>query len=511
MRRDFNEAGVARMTGEWSGTGWSGEEFRRDHHLYENDLDLFGEGSMFERLCIARTHVGRQRLAEFLQDPVPLEEVLARQEAVRELQPMITLREEMASVGQFQFRDAKRESFDAWLAQPLQVTPKWIRKLLMVWSGVVVILLLLGLFQVIPREEAVQLGPVLLGLNLTLGLMFQEQAKRVTASALLLSTETGVILEGLALMERQTLQTAKLRAITEKARGATSKLRSLERLFHILEERQKDWFYVPSLIVLCSTQCTLAIEAWRAEHGAALREWLDLWAEFEALQSLAGYAWENPDDVIPELLRQEPLFDARGLAHPLLPVAIAVRNDFQLSPVQRLYVISGSNMAGKSTLLRAVGLNTVLAYAGAPVRATSLRLSHFSLGASLRTADSVQEGRSRFMAEVSRLKGILELARDHPPALFLVDEIFSGTNSRDRRAAAEGVVRALLQRGAAGAISTHDLALTEIADLPGMAGVNVHMASGGEDDPLRFDYVLKAGVTQESNALAIVRMTGVEV
>jgi DNA mismatch repair ATPase MutS len=172
------------------------------------------------------------------------------------------------------------------------------------------------------------------------------------------------------------------------------------------------------------------------------------------------------------------------------------------------WIISGSNMAGKSTLLRSIGTNAVLALAGAPVRAARLSLTPFQLCASISTADSLLEGKSRFMAEVERIRDTLQ-ASASAPVLFLIDEIFSGTNSHDRRIAAECVIRALIKSGAVGAISTHDLALTEIAPLAGMMGDNVHMCSRSDEDALDFDYLVKPGVNRQSNALAIVRLAGV--
>jgi DNA mismatch repair ATPase MutS len=168
-------------------------------------------------------------------------------------------------------------------------------------------------------------------------------------------------------------------------------------------------------------------------------------------------------------------------------------------------------MSGKSTLLRAIGLNAVLAFAGAPVRAGTLRLSGLSPIASISITDSLLNGKSKFLAEVERLRQAIESAVPNRPVLFLIDEIFSGTNSRDRRIAAEAVIRTLVNQGAIGALSTHDLALTEIANSPGMSGVNVHMGSKHERDPMDFDYLLKPGVTEETNALAIARLAGVPV
>jgi DNA mismatch repair ATPase MutS len=187
-----------------------------------------------------------------------------------------------------------------------------------------------------------------------------------------------------------------------------------------------------------------------------------------------------------------------------------VRSDVELNRASRFYIVSGSNMAGKSTLLRAIGLNAILAMAGAPVRARTLRMSRLSVCASIAVVDSLLSGKSKFLSEIDRLRQAIEVS-DSEQVLFLVDEILSGTNSGDRRVAVEAVVRTLVGRGAIGAISTHDLALTEIADDAALGGANVHMGSSGKGDPMDFDYLLKPGVTRETNALAIARMAGVPV
>ena len=261
-----------------------------------------------------------------------------------------------------------------------------------------------------------------------------------------------------------------------------------------------------SLLLAAGTQAAISIADWKRKNAGAMKEWLAAWAEFEALNAVATYAFEHPEDAWPELLPPDhvPTFEGVAVGHPLLPGSIT--NDVSLGRETRFFLISGSNMSGKSTLLRSIGTNAVLAYAGAPARAKSLRLTPLRLGASLALTDSLAEGRSKFRAEVERLSAIVA-GSEMQGSLFLVDEIFSGTNSADRRTAAGAVLNRLLANGAIGALSTHDLALAElVTDSNG--GINVHMASPDPDDPLAFDYKLKPGVNTTSNALAIVRMLG---
>jgi DNA mismatch repair ATPase MutS len=293
--------------------------------------------------------------------------------------------------------------------------------------------------------------------------------------------------------------------------SAAKSVRHLERLLRALEERNKDWFFLPSLLLLFATQVCMAVDHWRQKNGNSLVDWLDAWAEFDALNALAAYAYEHPESTYPEFTQGSARFEGEALGHPLLPERACIRNDVRLNAATRVYIVSGSNMAGKSTLLRAIGVNAVLALAGAPVRARSLRLTPFSLCASISVGDSLLTGKSKFLAEVERVRQTIEIAKGKLPVLFLIDEIFSGTNSRDRLVVAESVLRALTSRGAVGALSTHDLALTGMVERTELCGCNVHMGCRDGADPLEFDYLLKAGITQESNALAIARMVGIPV
>jgi DNA mismatch repair ATPase MutS len=240
--------------------------------------------------------------------------------------------------------------------------------------------------------------------------------------------------------------------------------------------------------------------------------WIEVIGELEALAALAGYAYERPDEPFPEIVEQAPLLDAAALGHPLIPRERCVRNDIRLGGELRLLIVSGSNMSGKSTMLRTVGVNVVLALAGAPVRATRMTVSPLQVGATLRIQDSLAEGASRFYAEITRLKQLVDLARAAPPPLlFLLDEILAGTNSHDRRIGAEAVVRGLVDHGAIGLVTTHDLALAEVATALGPRARNVHFEDRMVDGKLEFDYRMRDGVVQHSNAIALMRAVGLEI
>ena len=279
-----------------------------------------------------------------------------------------------------------------------------------------------------------------------------------------------------------------------------------------MDSARNQFFRALAAPLLWVTQCAIAIESWRQTNGPKVGEWLAAVGEFEALCSLASFAYEQPSAVFPQLLEENmPAFRAMRMQHPLIDPGKAIANDIDLSRDSALWIVSGSNMSGKSTYLRAIGLNAVLAWAGAPVCCESLTLSPLRIGASIRINDSLADNRSRFYAEISRLREIVDLAKSGAPTLFLLDELLSGTNSHDRRIGASAVVRSLVELGAIGLVTTHDLALAEIVpSLQGRAR-NVHFADHMEKGEMQFDYRLREGVVEHSNALALMRAVGLDV
>jgi hypothetical protein len=502
---------IERLEGNWAGAGERGEEFAEPQHPYAHDLGLFGEGSLFELLYTGRTANGKRGLARYLMALPELEEARARQDAVRELRDRVDLREKITVLGAADAQESRWETFAAWLDTPPFAFNPWLQIVILATSMAVLVLLVAGLLGIMPWPEVARSIAPIVFFHSGVGLVFRRQVNRVSESLRPISIETQVLREGLRLIEQTPFHSQKLRALQERARGGSLEVHKLERRLNSLYERNKEWFYFVSLILMAGTQLAMAVETWRTRNGDRLRNWLEAWAEFEALNMLANYAYENPENVWPKIGDGASRFEAEALGHPLLPDAACVRNDIALGSGVGFYLLSGSNMAGKSTLLRMIGVSAVLAYAGAPVRANALRLSRMSVCASLAVVDSLLNGKSKFLAEMDRLRLSLDTALQGAPVLFLIDEILSGTNSRDRRVAAEAVVRTLIERGAIGVLSTHDLALGQIAELPELCGANVHMGSRRGGGPMDFDYMLKPGATTEANALAIARMAGVPV
>ncbi len=510
--RAFYERGMQRLTHCWQGNGEDGEEFAPVNHPHGRDLNLFGTGSLFELLCTVRTQIGRRWLAGYLLHAPEAEESVQRQEAMRELRDRQALREEIALLGAYDQQDSDGDTLARWLdgpVTPFGKLPRLAAAALAVAAGSLALSALLGLASLSFLAGVLIPLAILEGI---LALVLHKRVRRIIADAQVAGFELGVLRRGLAFLSRQEFGSPKLKEIVAQvSAGAAERLRRLERLTELLEQRNKEWFFLPSLPLLAGTQIAMAIENWRAGNRHAFRTWLEAWGEFEALSALACYAFEHQETVsFPEIGGEGPVFEARALGHPLLSREERVCNDFVLNSSAKFYVISGSNMAGKSTLLRAAGANAVLAMAGAPVTAEKLKLSPFKVCASISVADSLLQGKSRFLAEVERLRDAIASTSGSRPVLFLIDEILSGTNSSDRRVAAEAVIKTLVEGGAVGALSTHDLALTEIADAVD-GGVNVHMSSRQGTDVLDFDYRLKPGITREANATAIARLSGVPI
>lgn len=512
-RAAFYERGIDRIDGDWLGKGNAGLDFERDHHLYQNDLDILGKGSIFELLATTRSGIGAERLAAFLLDPVTSAKARARQEAVKELQPAVDLREEIDLLGKYRFQDCSGKRLRGWLDEPLIRVPKVLPVILALLSMFSVALVAAGCARLYPWVEVIEALGLSLAVQGAIALVLMRDVRARIQVLRTLGGDVSVLRAGIELLAPMNFQSPKLCGISEclSAQGAGKTLHGLQRMLTILEHREDEVFYVFLVSFAAGTQLVLALERWRARHQAAFERWLDAWAEFEALSALAGYAYEHPGDAYPDLLDGKAYFEALEMGHPLLSEHICVTNDVAFDASRRFYIVSGSNMAGKSTLLRAIGLNAVLAAAGAPVRAKQARMAVMTVCASISIGDSLRDGASKFLAEVERLRDCIVKARRGEPVLFLVDEMLAGTNSRDRCLAAGWMLEALVAAGAVGALSTHDLALTEIAERDGLHGANVYMQSRKHDDPLDFDYRLRPGIASQTNGMAIVRMIGLQV
>jgi hypothetical protein len=508
------ERGIARIEDRWRGTGPTGERYSSQDHPYADHLDLFGEGSLFQLLCSAKTQPGQDTLASWLLHPAPLTEHPPRWTAVEELRPQLEHREVMDRLCQTIGPGVDPARLRAWAAHRVEAPRARARWGMLLASAATVISLVAWLgFR----------GPPLLFLFF-LGLgWFAEQRLQARLEPLWEALE-GVVgqLDSLArillAVERSQFESVRLAALraTLFAAGTpppSMRILQLRRRLEWLDSARNLLFAPLAFLLLWRSHFGLAIQAWMARNGVLVDDWLQVVGEYEALLAFSAYAFENSEDRWPEL-SEEACLEATSLGHPLLPRRQCVRNDIRLDEGLRLYVISGSNMSGKSTLLRTVGLNVVLALAGAPVRAQRFRLGALRLGASLRIVDSLPQGISHFYAEVKRLRELQELCSAEPSpeesaaALLLLDEIFHGTNSHDRRRGAAAVLRRFVRRGAFVLVTTHDLALAEVAVELGPVARNVHFEDQIREAKMVFNYKMRPGVAGKGNALRILAAEG---
>jgi len=506
----FYEKGLARVEDRWAGLGETGERFDDPHHVYAADLDLFGKGSLFQLLSTARTRMGEDTLARWLLSPSRVEQIRERHAAVSELRDQLNLREDLAVLGEDVGVGVHPDVLLKWAESLNLMKPLWIRWLSPVLAALAVAAAVVWAVWGMATPLA-----LIVVIEAVLTYWLKKPLEEVLHGTEHAFRDLELLSGVLARVEAQTFQAPLLHRLQRDflSYGVPSSqaIARLRTLVDLINSRHNIFVRIIDAPLMYSVQVAFAAERWRNAHGSALRLWTDAIGQMEALFSLATYSFEHPSDSFPLFIEGAASFDAEELGHPLVPATTCVRNNVSICGETRVLLVSGSNMSGKSTLLRAVGMNVVLAMAGAPVRARRLRLTPLHVGASIRINDSLREGSSRFYAEITRLRQIFDFAAGNPPLLFLLDELLQGTNSKDRRIGAEGIVRALVNRGAIGLVSTHDLALTDIGGSVEGHLHNVHFQDELENGRMTFDYKLREGIVTKSNGLALMRSIGLEV
>ncbi|MSP24729.1 MAG: DNA mismatch repair protein MutS [Myxococcales bacterium] len=497
---------------------------RGEAHAYAADLDLFGESSLYEQLNLAHTPDGQERLASYLTNRASVTEIAERQGAAKELATLARFREDLAVEG----RRAEKPLADssvvvAWASSSEPVTS---------WSAVVPIALLvltqLGAALLVARAgehpQALKLWGALVVAQLIVGVSSRARTESVLEPVTRRGATLGPYARLFALLEGARFTDARLAKLRERVSGdgatapASLELERLDRLVGFASVRHNGVVsFLLNVAFLWDYWCACGLSRWRRRAGHRVRDWLGALGELEALSSIGTFAGEHPEFAWPIVTADEdgPRFCATELAHPLILPALRVPNDVALGgpdATPRALLITGSNMSGKSTFLRAVGTSAVLAQAGAPVCASALTMTPLAVCTSIRVDDSLAEGASRFYAEVRKLKLVLDAARAaDPPVLFLLDEVLHGTNSRERVIGAKAVVLHLVQERGLGVVTSHDLGLVELEELSGKSIQNRHFEDHLEEGRLAFDYRMKDGPVLTSNALRLMREVGIDV
>lgn len=529
---NIKQVQVARINLDWEHLPASDQSPPEPEHPFATDLDVTGERSLHRLLDSAVTKEGSRRLKSWLlsnrPDPLIIKQ---RQALVHELERLSIFRDKLHLHAAIASRDSHR---------PQSQTDQWDSKTLVAWIEHTVAkdslrstVILLGILAAVNitlivlaiLNEVPHVWPIVF--MIYAGVSIAKQARIGSAWGEVQDLEKALrrfravfqYLESRRYGSRP--QLAKVCApFLDPAKRPSAELRRVGRIAAALGLRTNGpvWFVLNALIPW-DFFFTYRLEQLKKEIAQLLPRWLDAWYELEALNSLANFAWLNPGYVFPEFVSTSNLFESRSLGHPLIKPEYKVCNDFELDDQRRIVILTGSNMAGKSTFLRTVGLNLCLAYAGAPVNADRLQTSLFRLFTCIKVSDSVQDGLSYFYAEVKRLKQLLSATEveDDLPIMFLIDEIFRGTNNRERHIGSHAFIRALSRRrNALGLIATHDLELTNLADeIPGAEKIqgiaNFHFREEVGEGRMVFDYQLHPGPCPTTNALKIMRIEGLPV
>ena len=506
----FYENAKQHLSGDWRTHENRGEGLFAPDHPYAADLDLYGKSSLFQRLAYVQTEAGNRALANILSRPPTRELAIERQASVRELATRLDLREDLYVAAAEADRVSTQQAM-AW-AQKTRRAPSRNHHFAAALLSCASTIAWVGAY-----AELVSwlVGCLCIGLQATYAFWMRQRLADAVHEAEKARPAIRAMLSMVERIERETfeaslLQNEKVR-LFQNGRAASSEIRELLRWME-WEESRRNLFFAPIAgVLLWGTQFSLAIERWRERVGPAFVGWCEALGELEAYLSIAGYAFERSEDVFPDFVEGSPCLRATQIAHPLIDARHSIRNDIELNLDTPLWVISGSNMSGKSTWLRTVGINSVLAWSGAPVCAHSMALTAFRMGATLRVQDSLADGESRFYAEIARIQKVMSLAESDGPLLFLLDEILAGTNSHDRALGAAAILRELVGFQAIGMVTTHDLALTQLADDWGKRAQNWHFEDRLEAGRLVFDYRLKSGKVERSNAIELMQAVGLKV
>lgn len=493
----------------------TGEQFASPTHAYTGDLDVFGKHSLFRLLNRAHTHEGQNRLADWLQTPASPDAVRLRQQAVAELTPQLNWRQQFEALAYAEETIGRSpDALNRWATAENSPLPGYLNVVRFLFPAITLGLFVAWLLGYVPGVAVT----TALGIHGFVLSRTAARAKEVSDQ----TYEISVALRAFQSLFRHTEglmgEAVRLKAIRQAlsadGRRASEAIGQLGQLTEGLNYRRNPYFFlIFGVATLWDVQYLFRLEAWKKRHGPDIAHWLNALGELEALNSLAGFAYAHPSYATPDIADGQMTLDITAAAHPLLPPGRSVANSLVLSDSGQTVLITGSNMSGKSTFLRTVGANVVLALAGAVVSAERFRCSPVRVFTSMRTQDSLEESTSSFYAELKRLQTLISFSKqtqDRLPVLYFLDEILKGTNSADRHRGAEALIRQLHRTLASGFVSTHDLELGQLSDADGFVR-NFHFQSDLHNGELVFDYKLRDGVCESFNASQLMRAIGIEI
>lgn len=507
----INYEEIKRSKGDLSGFD-NGEEFIDPIHSYHNDLDIFGKNSLFQLLNRTSTRQGRSLFSQWLSKPEDKELIQKRNAAIKELGPKIDWRQNFEAYGRT-FNDEKDGVQDLldWLKETNTIlTKKFYRFAVVFFPIATITVLLLWAFGVIPMSSISLMILVNIGV---LGSV-QKQAKDIYSKTVKGNQALKALKNQISLIENETFDSALMMALKSHFNHdklkASSSLKELQFILDSLLNRANLLYWGINLVFHIDLITLILAEKWKEKTKADVEKWFTSIGEIECLNSLAGFHYANPNYNFP-IISEEPFtIEGEGVGHPLIKPKKRISNDFNFSGKGGICLITGSNMSGKSTFLRTVGINAVLALMGAPVCAKTLEISNLQVFTSMRTEDDLEESVSSFYAELKRLKQLLGSINSEIPVLFMIDEVLKGTNSEDRHKGASALIHQLNKAYAFGFVSTHDIELGNITnELKGVK--NYSFNSVIEGDEIIFDYTLTEGICKSFNATKLMQLMGIEI
>jgi DNA mismatch repair ATPase MutS len=511
---EINKNCIKRHNNTWKDFSDSGDDFSDEDHNYSKDLDIFGASSLFQWINTCITYLGRQKLKDSLSSPkYSTSEIYKRQEAIKELSDNIgwTQRFHAESILSEKKNQNPEELFK-WVKDKNDFFLKtWVVAIIRILPIITITVTASSFFS---SKVSYKVGLLLILLQLILLAFGYKEISR-NLDTVYKYKDTIFIFNSLLMhiekkkFSSEYLKDLKLKLINKGGITSSFQIKKLANLVNFVSDR-KNMYYLPiNILTLWDYQCLINLQRFKIASGPYLKTWLEVIGEMEALNSLSIIAYEHRDFTMPKFQTGSPVFKARKLGHPLLGNG-RVYNDINIEQSQNVLLITGSNMSGKSTLLRTTGINLVLAYAGAPVCAESFNCSIMDIYTCMRTSDNLEKNISSFYAELLRIKKLVTATKDKTPIFFLLDEIFKGTNSIDRHTGATVLVTKLSNENALGFVSTHDLELGDIENTNKKVK-NYHLREYYKENKLYFDYKLRPGVSTTRNALYLMKMAGLEI
>lgn len=490
-----------------------GSEFYKDEHSYAGDLDIFGRASLYQFINRTYSQQGNQLLADWLLTPATPQVIQERQKAVQELMQQTNWRQELQAHGSSSTITVDTEKkMEEWLKEENQfINKKTWHVIRYIFPAIATSILLCFLFDVITYQRFLQslLAFTIIAFAITrLIVPLYRKLNKITAQMEVLSNS-------IACIEQAAFTDPLLGELKSQFHSGSNKasqqILQLKNIFNRFDYRLNPVVFIPlNVFMLWDLQQVLQLEKWKQKNNQQINHWFHCLAQLEALNSIAILAFNHPHWSFPILKTDEPAFVAEQLGHPLIDKHKNVLNDFSTVGKEQINLITGSNMAGKSTFLRSVGVNMVLACMGAPVCAKQLIASPLKVMSSMRIKDNLEESTSTFYAELKKLKQIIDAVNNNEAVFILLDEILRGTNSNDRHTGSKALIKQVLQHKATGILATHDLELAKLADEYLSTVHNYHFDVQVNADELYFDYKIKRGVCQSMNASILMKKIGIE-